>query len=462
MPVRSASTLAAKAAARVAERYAKAPRYSDLLAGEARAEIQAAEAASRAPLEPQAAPEFVLAAREAGFEAGPIVETPSAWDDFFSDPVPTSFVPAISHLTVSSQTVSEQTVSEQTSPEPASERRWETSAEPAQFASAAAEEQSFKIRWESDLPRREATPTALHESHGAPAPSGSRIRETGSRETGSRETGLRESGSRESGTHAENWWQSSANARDAHRFFSETDAAQDVEPAQPLHVNLIEFPRELVATRKIRPRLAEGPLAATGRTAGQLSIFEVDPGTVSIQPTSQVIETVSAADWAAPDWAAIKLDEHPSLDIELEDDPLPAPVVLLPASISLRLMATVMDLSLVAGAFFAAAMLVMNNAESLPTLKQMEPGAIMGLVAILAVYQMLFFAFGSATPGMRWAHISLHTLEGARPTRGQRCARMFSFLLSLLPVGLGVAWSIFDEDHLSWHDRLSKTYLKKS
>jgi hypothetical protein len=29
-------------------------------------------------------------------------------------------------------------------------------------------------------------------------------------------------------------------------------------------------------------------------------------------------------------------------------------------------------------------------------------------------------------------------------------------------VGLGAAWAIFDEGHLSWHDRLSRTYLKKS
>jgi hypothetical protein len=38
----------------------------------------------------------------------------------------------------------------------------------------------------------------------------------------------------------------------------------DEEPVfaavEPLAVNLIEFPRELVAARKLRPRLAEGPL----------------------------------------------------------------------------------------------------------------------------------------------------------------------------------------------------------
>jgi uncharacterized RDD family membrane protein YckC len=36
-----------------------------------------------------------------------------------------------------------------------------------------------------------------------------------------------------------------------------------------------------------------------------------------------------------------------------------------------------------------------------------------------------------------------------------------ALILSLLPVGLGVAWAIFDEDHLTWHDRLSGTYLRR-
>jgi hypothetical protein len=28
-------------------------------------------------------------------------------------------------------------------------------------------------------------------------------------------------------------------------------------------------------------------------------------------------------------------------------------------------------------------------------------------------------------------------------------------------MGLGLAWAIFDENHLCWHDRLSQTYLRK-
>ena len=63
-------------------------------------------------------------------------------------------------------------------------------------------------------------------------------------------------------------------------------AIETVEPAQPIHANLIEFPREIVATRKVRPRLAEGAYAAPG---GQLSIFEVDPGSISVEPAAAAV-----------------------------------------------------------------------------------------------------------------------------------------------------------------------------
>ena len=34
-------------------------------------------------------------------------------------------------------------------------------------------------------------------------------------------------------------------------------------------------------------------------------------------------------------------------------------------------------------------------------------------------------------------------------------ASLTALLLSVLPLGLGLAWALFDVAHLSWHDRLS-------
>ncbi len=56
---------AAQAAKRVAERYAQAPSYSELLADEARNAMRAAEAASKAAQQAQAAVQYVLDGLEA-------------------------------------------------------------------------------------------------------------------------------------------------------------------------------------------------------------------------------------------------------------------------------------------------------------------------------------------------------------------------------------------------------------
>ena len=72
---------------------------------------------------------------------------------------------------------------------------------------------------------------------------------------------------------------------------------------EPLAVNLIEFPRELVAARKPRPRLAEGPLRETSQEGrDQLKIFEVAPESIS--------QTVSIGK-APADWSPIRLDNDP-------------------------------------------------------------------------------------------------------------------------------------------------------
>src|ERR1700761_8048130 len=73
--------------------------------------------------------------------------------------------------------------------------------------------------------------------------------------------------------------------------------------AMPLPANLIEFPRELVATRKARPRLAEGPLREELPQEPQLRIFEVEPEQISTEPAA-VEEAVNGA----PVWQGMLLD----------------------------------------------------------------------------------------------------------------------------------------------------------
>jgi uncharacterized RDD family membrane protein YckC len=124
-------------------------------------------------------------------------------------------------------------------------------------------------------------------------------------------------------------------------------------------------------------------------------------------------------------------------------------------------MAAVVDGALIAGAFLAAAMVAMDRVTVLPGIKEIELGSAVALAVIGVLYEGLFLTLARATPGMKYASVSLCTFGGEKPTRAQRCGRLGALLLSLLPVGLGVAWAIFDDEHLSWHDRLSRTYPRK-
>jgi hypothetical protein len=92
----------------------------------------------------------------------------------------------------------------------------------------------------------------------------------------------------------------------------------------------------------------------------------------------------------------------------------------------------------------------------------METGSAVALALTGAFYLALFFILAKATPGMKYAQLEFCTLAGTPPTRAQRCRRLGALILSLLPVGLGVALAIFDEQNLCWHDRLSGTYPRRA
>ena len=226
-----------------------------------------------------------------------------------------------------------------------------------------------------------------------------------------------------------------------------------------IHANLIEFPRELVATRKIRPRLVEGPLAAA-RDA-QLSIFEVEPETVSTM--AEAADATASVERHVPEWSEIKLDAQPAREIA----PAAGAEALVAADIELaplsrRLMALTVDTALISAAVLGAGAVFAANSSALPGPRAMGFAAVAAFVLAAAFYHLLFFSLAHATPGMRYACIGLWTFGNKRPTREQRWRRVAATALSVLPVGLGLLWSLFDEDRLCWHDRLSQTYLKNS
>jgi uncharacterized RDD family membrane protein YckC len=400
--VPEAGSRAAQAAARVAARYAQAPSYSQMLAEEARAAVRAAEAASQAALEAQAAAESVLAGLEAASVSRPVWEAEIARSAAREPAViavpPVFFDPFF----------------EQDKPAAAPQAAAVRTAAPLE------PREPVEIRWEPDMPVRPAEPRAARSPSQAQA----------------------------AGDALEDW----------RRPAGASGEPEIVEPALPIHANLIQFPRELIAPRKARPRMAEGPLASALGPAAQLSIFEVDPGTISIEPAP----AESFPEPVAPDWTNIKLDAEPEPEQAPQAAAQPQPVSAFHlAPVGFRLMAFLVDGALIASAFLVAAALAAANMQHPPAVKTIEIASFAALLAIGVVYQVLFFTLAETTPGMKYARISLCTFEDQQPTRAQLRRRLGALILSLLPVGLGILWAIFDEDHMSWHDRISRTYQRR-
>jgi hypothetical protein len=226
---------------------------------------------------------------------------------------------------------------------------------------------------------------------------------------------------------------------------------------QPVGIsgNLIEFPRQLVAARKARPRLAEGPLREETAPEPQLRIFEVEPEQISAAPAEPA---------SAPEWQSILLEGSPAAKVVPQPEPQ-FHYTMQPqtAPLELRLMAAFVDGCCVAGAVLAFAVVVVELAGAklaaapLPALG----AAVAGVAcAFFVLYQMLFFTLSEATPGMRYARIGLCTFADSNPTRSAMRLRVLATLLAASPLGIGLAWAWLDDDRLGWQDRISRMYQR--
>jgi uncharacterized RDD family membrane protein YckC len=266
---------------------------------------------------------------------------------------------------------------------------------------------------------------------------------------------------------------------------------EDPGPPQPIPGNLIQFPRQLVASRKARPRYAEGPLREDkpAEPEGQLRIFEVDPAQIS---TEAVVaeDTTPEPQWTSI-WLDTPVDPVPAAaaytEMPAEEAPVArqtgAPLADI-ASIGRRgFAAAVNGCIILAGlaAFAAVVATTTGHAAELTSTAGLhallratfahapdEPnpaGSILEAAGLIAAffclaYQALFFWFSEATPGMRVARIGLCTFDDNNPTRKAMRRRIVAILLSACPLGLGFIWAALDEEKLAWHDRVSQMYLR--
>jgi uncharacterized RDD family membrane protein YckC len=80
------------------------------------------------------------------------------------------------------------------------------------------------------------------------------------------------------------------------------------------------------------------------------------------------------------------------------------------------------------------------------------------LILIALFYGFLFALTGRETPGQNWTDLRLINFDGFPPDRASRFMRFTGCWLSFSACGIGVFWSLLDEENLTWHDHMSKTF----
>jgi uncharacterized RDD family membrane protein YckC len=159
---------------------------------------------------------------------------------------------------------------------------------------------------------------------------------------------------------------------------------------------------------------------------------------------------------AQPPPVEVVLDSAPPMETaETQTRPFVLPV----APIGRRFVAGLLDalVLLVAGGVFA---LIFWRAGGHLTLQPLN----LAVVAFIAMFFLMayfgaFTALTSTTPGLLWMGIEVRNLKDESPTPAEAFWRAFGCLISSAALMLGFVWALVDSDGLTWHDRMSRTYL---
>ena len=228
--------------------------------------------------------------------------------------------------------------------------------------------------------------------------------------------------------------------------------------------NLIEFPKPApVASVTLPPPVAPEPVLPE-LTLADLTLPELPPADELAEPIadSPRILDVPEAAHAVPSQplADIKLDE-PEHEFSMAEaiaaaTELPMPV----APTGPRIAAGMIDLLIVLTASAIFGMIFMMIAKELPDGRNFLAAALVLPGILWSTYQYLFLVRCHTTPGMQMAQVGLaHFDETKHVTRKQRQARALAMVVSAMSLGLGFAWAMLDQDRLTWHDRISHSFV---
>jgi uncharacterized RDD family membrane protein YckC len=231
---------------------------------------------------------------------------------------------------------------------------------------------------------------------------------------------------------------------EAHRG---SDAALDVGVGAGVPGN-IDLDVEL---KRAAPREEGAPVLDSlavdrpGETVGSLTSPAVDATDLLLEPGSLPPQTVEIVmDWEPP-------PESPQAEAEA--------AVLPRASMGRRFLAGLVDALVLAAAAGIFALIFWRAGGRLSA--QPLNLVVVGFIAafFITTYFGVFTALTSTTPGLLWLGIEVRAADGTYPTITQAFWRAFGYLVSIGALMLGFVWALVDSDGLTWHDRMSGTFL---
>jgi|ERR1700677_2808949 uncharacterized RDD family membrane protein YckC len=238
-------------------------------------------------------------------------------------------------------------------------------------------------------------------------------------------------------------------------------------PVTPAALTVSEQPT-LFTTQVQTPRLSQNVIPfdrvlreAANRVAGRSPENARPPENPSSTPATQTRVRKSAASPLTQD-AQGTLDFIPGVPLKgrkLKTDVDAQVFCDLPvATPTHRLVASSIDGAMILIGFGLLAVIFQLLGGSFGSGKMLWIGMAGAFTLVAMLYGLIWAIAGRETAGMRFTDLHLITFDGFPLDARSRALRFVSAWLSFCSGGLGLFWAIADEENLTWHDHISKTF----
>lgn len=128
------------------------------------------------------------------------------------------------------------------------------------------------------------------------------------------------------------------------------------------------------------------------------------------------------------------------------------------APLFMRLQAALVDGALMAAGCLVLLAIFWFRGGAFELSKHLLPFTAVGLLTVPIFYKLLWTFAGRDTIGMTSAGLELVDFDGNPPSAERRYYRLLGSWIGLLAAGIGLIWSLVDQDGLTWHDHISGTF----